>query len=556
MKRIFALLCLLLISVSLIHIPAFAEEDLDSLSVIVASETKPLKQGDKGEAVRSLQTRLRDLKYYLGKVDGVYGKTTANAIKKLQKAYKLKETGNSDRETLNIIYGDSYRPLQKGDEGKDVSRLQTRLSELGYFKSNISGRFQLLTRQALMDFQKNNGMEENGIADVFLQEKLYSDDVEAAKGEENFVASKEEKAKEYRDLNFPGDIAYGTKSDAVRQVQDRLRELGYFKRKSTGGYYRNTQAALRKFQQRNGVHVKDTIDEATWNALYASDAVGIKGEPKPTPVPEPAKYALGVDVKNQLIRIYERDENGEYTKFDRAMWCSTGTKSFPSTVGTFTLTKRRVPWAEFPTWGGGKARYWTKITEDIAFHSVIYSANDVTKVNMKSVRKLGQPASHGCIRLTLQDAKWIYQNCGPGTQVTIYEDGPKDPELKVQSRPGTYDQKLYAHPITPAPESRFVYDASNPPSDNIRQLKKGAKGEDVYWLQYRLKELGFMRGTPTGEYLDGTADAVSRYRIANKLGSSKTADIQLLRHLYDSTLKELAKPTPMPTDVPQITPAP
>ncbi|HAH78565.1 MAG TPA: L,D-transpeptidase, partial [Ruminococcaceae bacterium] len=33
--------------------------------------------------------------------------------------------------------------------------------------------------------------------------------------------------------------------------------------------------------------------------------------------------------------------------------------------------------------------------------------------------KLGEPASHGCIRLPVEDAKWIYDNIPEGTKVVI-----------------------------------------------------------------------------------------------------------------------------------------
>ena len=55
----------------------------------------------------------------------------------------------------------------------------------------------------------------------------------------------------------------------------------------------------------------------------------------------------------------------------------------------------------------------------ILFHSVIYSKGKV--LNKTSVQKLGRPASHGCIRLKVEHAKWIYENCPPGTTVVVQE---------------------------------------------------------------------------------------------------------------------------------------
>ena len=66
--------------------------------------------------------------------------------------------------------------------------------------------------------------------------------------------------------------------------------------------------------------------------------------------------------------------------------------------------------------------YTTRIIGHILFHSVPYTAtsNDVLWENQYNM--LGSPASKGCIRLAVKDAKWIYDNCGAGTVVEIYDD--------------------------------------------------------------------------------------------------------------------------------------
>lgn len=524
----------------------------DDEVVMVASETRPLKYGDKGDEVRNLQTRLKDLHYYTAKVTGNYLGSTRDAVKKVQEAYGLTATGNADMETLEIIYGDCLRPIRKGAEGKDVSRLQTRLSELGYYAGKISGKYLDGSVKAVAAFQKDNGLEESGVADVKTQQKLYSEDVVAATPDPNATPTPVPAPTPVPDLTYPGKLSYGSKSKRVQQMQERLKELGYFTRtKTTEGFYRQTQEALEKFQKQNGLPINGIVTEDTWKALYADDAVGPKDTPKPSPVPTPPPYKLEVDVTNQLIKIYGPDASGEYNSFIRAMWCSTGTPSYPSKPGEYTLTTRRARWAEFPNWGGGKAQFWVQITPEIAFHSVIYSRNNNKAVNMKSVNRLGKTASHGCIRLTLQDAKWIYFNAGAGTKVHIREDLPADPELKAAHKPAPYSKTIYAHPITPTPTVMPVYNPSVPPAVS-RNLKLGDKGEDVFFLQSKLKELGFFSGTVTGEFREGTKKAVGDYQRSIGSRVNGTADKKLLETLY----MQSAAPTPLPTDMPVSTPEP
>ena len=53
------------------------------------------------------------------------------------------------------------------------------------------------------------------------------------------------------------------------------------------------------------------------------------------------------------------------------------------------------------------------------FHSVLYNQKG-GPVTQSSVNNLGSKASHGCVRLSVEDAKWLYQNCPKGTKVIVY----------------------------------------------------------------------------------------------------------------------------------------
>ena len=54
----------------------------------------------------------------------------------------------------------------------------------------------------------------------------------------------------------------------------------------------------------------------------------------------------------------------------------------------------------------------------VLFHSVLYSAKKKGPTN-SSVNALGRKASHGCVRLAVDDAQWICENCPEGTTVVI-----------------------------------------------------------------------------------------------------------------------------------------
>ena len=113
------------------------------------------------------------------------------------------------------------------------------------------------------------------------------------------------------------------------------------------------------------------------------------------------------------------------------------------------MSGERRSHCKFPNWGGGEGRYWTKITPEIAFHSVLYvDSSDYTTLKVASLTGLGKRGSHGCIRLTLADAKWIYEHAKKGMKVWIHEDAEADPELRYAIKPGDYDAR---QPPLPSP---------------------------------------------------------------------------------------------------------
>ena len=350
---------------------------------------------------------------------------------------------------------------------------------------------------------------------------------------------------------YKKQLKYESKGDLVKQVQVRLTELGFYNHVLSGKFLGNTRNAVKAFQNHNGLKADGIVGEMTWNALFNDPNVRYAHEaPTPTPAPTPVPYYIVVDVKNQVTTVYGVDEAGEYTNVVRQMLCSTGTKAAPSDVGDWVLSGRTARWCTFPNWGDSKAQYWTKINGSIAFHSVIYNTVNTMDLSVKSYNNLGKRASHGCIRLTVADARWIYNNCGKGVTVHITEDLPADPELRAALKlPALNKQNMLPY-VTATPTAAPQYVSGTLPYE-LKTLKKNSKGEEVFWLQSKLKELGYYKGHIGGTYLDGTVKAVKAFQKDHGLSQTGTADEKTLRLIYR---EELATPTPAPTATPSPTP--
>lgn len=560
---------LILLAAALLAVPALADttgEDINDIQVVL--ETAVLSYGASGEEVAQLQEKLAALGYYDGDITGSYGDLTKAAVKAFQSDFSLLQTGEADTDTREAIFAAEYRPLRLGSVGEDVRQLQIRLTALGYYEGKASGTYLPATQEAVARFQQCAGEQATGEADVDTLTLIYAEDAlpyqegqallpqatPAPSGLDDQITFSEDDAIIFLTpgptVGFVKQLKYESKGEAVKQVQRRLTELGYYEGNISGNFLGHTRNAVKAFQTQNALEADGIIGEQTWNVLFNDpDVRGAEDMPKPTPEPTPIPYAITVDVKNQITTVYGLDENGEYTKVVRQMLCSTGTKYYPSDVGEWVLNGRTARWCYFPAWGG-HAQYWTRINSSIAFHSVVYNTVNTMDLNVKSYKNLGSRASHGCIRLTVADARWIYNNCGEGVVVTITEDLPSDPELKRALKLPALNESNMLPYVTATPTAAPQYVSGTLPYE-LKTLKKNSKGEDVFWLQSKLHELGYYNGHIGGVYLDGTVNAVKAFQKDNGLNQTGSADIATLKAIY---AQELATPTPPPTATPSPTP--
>lgn len=175
-----------------------------------ASVGVSLRRGDYGsDAVRALQRRLKDLRYYGGEIDGDFGATTELAVRAFQTANGLTVDGVAGESTLNLLNsnrakratggsvpgapvtpiptytpivnyqnvtpnpGGTYVVLRPGDMGVLVTNLQTALKAQGYYTGTVDGKYGLGTYEAVKRFQADHGLSQDGKAGPATQQRLY-----------------------------------------------------------------------------------------------------------------------------------------------------------------------------------------------------------------------------------------------------------------------------------------------------------------------------------------------------------------------------------------------
>jgi len=125
------------------------------------------------------------------------------------------------------------------------------------------------------------------------------------------------------------------------------------------------------------------------------------------------KYVLDVNLTKQNVTILDND------KIMKNISCSTGIIGDQDTetpLGVFYVQSKGEYFFSNKYKEG--ARYYIKFFSNYLIHSI--PVDEKGNIIEDEKKKLGFPASHGCIRISIQDAEWIYKNIPEGSTITIH----------------------------------------------------------------------------------------------------------------------------------------
>lgn len=207
-------------------------------------------------------------------------------------------------------------------------------------------------------------------------------------------------------------------------------------------------------------------------------------------------YYIEVDITNQIVTIFNTRDNS----IARQMLTSSGMNDC-TPKGTFYMIEKgrvteRTPWTYFEHYQCW-VKYASRIYLGYMFHSLPFAKKDDSTMMEKELSEFGLPTSHGCMRLRVEDAKFIAENCLVGTRVTIYKDTAKKDDLR---------KLLYISSYTG--EDGMSYAEFLGYSEDA--LGSGASGVEVQDLQTRLSDLGYYGSEINGKYDTDTIAAVKK----------------------------------------------
>ncbi|MCM1184878.1 MAG: L,D-transpeptidase [Roseburia sp.] len=149
--------------------------------------------------------------------------------------------------------------------------------------------------------------------------------------------------------------------------------------------------------------------------LFSGGAHTVRAAEPQSTQPE---YVIYVNTALNCVMVMRQEPDGTLTPV-RTMICSCGRAGHGTPQGVF-YTSDYYEWRQMVDNSYG--RYAVRFNRKILFHSVPYTRTSPDALEWEAYNELGENASLGCVRLAVEDAKWIYDNCKKGTTVIVYAD--------------------------------------------------------------------------------------------------------------------------------------
>lgn len=474
----------------------------------------PVYENSTGREARVLQAALKELGFYTGKVDGVFGSASVTALKAFQSKNGLRADGVASSAVLQFLYEGKVKnsagksvyintlppmdncPMEPGNVGEQVTELQILLSSKGFYTGTFTETYDAATERAVKAFQKAYGLVVDGKAGAKTWAALVAVAATPAPVIYEYTPVPTEEPLTADNVVV---MRSGTRGVAVKRLQQALMDLGYYYNSLDGIYDSDDIAAVKEFQRVNGLKADGIAGLDTQRMLYSGFAM-----PKPTATPK----ATATPKKTATPKPTATPKKTATPK-PTATPKKTATPKPTATpaVGTYTLLKK-----------GSRGNSVTQLQQRlISLHYLTGSADGIYGTGTESAVKAFQKANG----LTADGI------AGSATQKKLYSSSAK---AAATAKPTA----------TPKPD----------PASEV--LRLGSTGDNVKKMQKRLVELGYLTSGVDGEFGLKTYSAIVAFQQRNGLAADGVAGSATLTKLYSSSaVREKAGVTPAP-----VTPTP
>ena len=311
-----------------------------------------LRYGTRSDEVIKLQQNLTKLGLYTGTISGHYGSITEAAVMNFQRKNGLSADGIAGAKTLakieekvngsssssssgssssssssssNAAANSSNGLLKYGVQSDAVRTLQQNLKTLGYYDGSVTGNFGRLTKEAVYNFQKANGLSADGVAGAKtlssisgkLSGNSSSSNSSSSGSSYSNSSSGSSSSNNNSDsstlLNTSVMLQQGSSSSEVLKLQNMLASLGFYTGNKTGNFGALTADAVMAYQKSKGLTADGIAGKKTLAAINADySGKGSTGAGTTGGTTAPSTQTAGNVIYENFYNWRRNYANGEY----------------------------------------------------------------------------------------------------------------------------------------------------------------------------------------------------------------------------------------------------
>ena len=290
--------------------------------------------------------------------------------------------------------------LAPGDQGERVRELQHRLRQLEWYAGSITGTYAASTTRAVKGFQDRRKLAATGEVDRRTWAKLVALTRTPTRAERHNIL-----------VAGPALLKSGSKGLAVRGLQARLKQIGWYSGAVTGSYGPVTTSGVRGFQAKRGIPVTGAVDQRTLDRLRGMTRTPTKAELY-NKVPKAS--ASGLDPRcltGRAMCISKRTNSLVWVVDGQArlrMDVRFGSDRTPTREGSF-----RVGW---------KSRHHFSSLYDTAMpYAMFFSGGQAVHYSPDFAARGYNGASHGCVNVrNLGGIQALFAQSRVGDKVIVH----------------------------------------------------------------------------------------------------------------------------------------
>jgi len=289
-----------------------------------------------------------------------------------------------------------------GDSGDGVRDLQARLRQIQWYLTDVTGEFDDVTHQSVQGFQAKRGFDPTGEVDEQTWDRLVE-----------MTATPTEDEKHNRIVAGPTILGPGEDGDPVRELQARLKQIGWFDHEVTGNYGPVTSSAVAGFQTKRGIPSTGEVDQKTWDLLGGMTRTPTDDELTNRP-PKPPADASGLPDECLTGRVLCID------KTDRALrWVTDG--------DVHVTLDARFGSELTPTREGMHKVYWksrdhvSSLFDTPMPYAMFFDGGQAVHYSPDFAANGYDGSSHGCVNIRDKDTiAWLFDQVRNGDKVYVY----------------------------------------------------------------------------------------------------------------------------------------